>query len=359
MMIKILRTSSFICIISFLFSCGESPSKNERVSSPRIKKETKVISPKQNQQITRGSKIIVEASISESKKIDSITVSLDGEAYTTLHSVIDLDFPNRKVGAWRVKTQIFFDRKSETHFTKIIVLPENAPEELTYEVVNSYPHETQDYTQGLLVYNGFLFEGTGQKGESSFKKKNLNTGETIESVNLSDDLFGEGLAVLNDEFYQLTWKAQKGFVYNKDMEQVRTFNYQTEGWGITSFEDQLIMTSGKEKIFFIEPQSFTVSREIEVYDDKEKIDSLNELEVIDGLIYANVWLKDYMVVIDPETGEVLKKINFSGLLTSEEAKDADVLNGIAHDKVTNKIYVTGKYWPKLFEVKLKSKDSPL
>ena len=313
-----LKTSSFICILFLLFSCSDSNTKSEKISSPRIKKETKVISPKQNQQIIRGSKISIEVGIAEGNKIDSMIVSLGGESLTSFQPSLAIDFPNRKVGAWRVKTQIFFAGQSETHFNKVIVLPENAPEEWTYEVVNSYPHDTDDYTQGLLIHDGFLYEGTGQKRESSFKKKILKTGETIESVNLSDNHFGEGLAVLNNEFYQLTWKAQKGFVYNKDMEQVRTFSYQTEGWGITSYNDQLIMTSGKEKIFFIEPQSFTILNEIEVYDNAEKIDSLNELEVIDGL-------NDPKFYITQEASDV-------GMLDFSNSNNSALLNTIINIK---------------------------
>jgi glutaminyl-peptide cyclotransferase len=354
-----LKISSTLAIVLLLFSCGENKSGNEKISSPRIRKETNVISPKQNLQIIRGSQINFEISTSDGNPIDSILVSIGNEDSIFYETNFSISLPNRKVGAWKLKTTAFFAGKSETHYPKVIVLPENAPEELTYEVVNSYPHDTDDYTQGLLINDGFLYESTGQKGESALKKKNLNSGETLQAVNLSDDLFGEGLALLNDEFYQLTWKARKGFVYNIQMEQIRTFTYQTEGWGLTNYGNQLLMTSGDEKILFIEPLSFTVSDEIEVYDNNEKIDSLNEMEVIDGLIYANVWLKDYIVVIDPETGEVLKNIDFSGLLSKDEKDDVDVLNGIAYDKVTNRIFVTGKYWPKLFEVKLIPKNATL
>ncbi len=353
------KNSYSIIALLLLFSCGDSKSGREKIFSPRVKKETKVVTPSQNQRIVRGDDLIVEISSNEGIGIDSMTVSLGSQQMSTSKSSLKIDFPNRKVGAWKLKTEIFFNNTSETHYTKVIVLPENAPEELTYEVVNRFPHDPDDYTQGLLVNDGFLYESTGQEGESAFKKKNLTTGEAISAVNLSDDFFGEGLALLNDEFYQLTWKAGKGFVYNKNMEQIRTFSYQSEGWGIASFNNQLIMTSGEEKIFFIEPRSFTINKEIEVYDNNGKVDSLNEIEVIDGLIYANVWLKDIIVVIDPETGEVLQRIDCSGMLSKSEQADADVLNGIAYDQATNRIFVTGKYWPTLFEIKLKPKNSQL
>jgi glutamine cyclotransferase len=237
----------------------------------------------------------------------------------------------------------------------VVVLPENSPEALTYTVENAYPHNTEDYTQGLLIRDGFLYESTGQRGSSTFKKKNLTSGETLKTVNLDSEFFGEGLATLNEEFFQLTWTSGKGFVYDSDMNQIRTFSYQTEGWGLTSLDGMLVMSDGTEKLYFMEPAGFTVQQELEVYNNQGKVENLNEMEVIDGLIYANVYQEDLIVVIDPKTGEVLREITLTGLLSEAEAKEADVLNGIAYDEKTGKIYVTGKWWPKLFEVTFKPK----
>ena len=313
------------------------------------------MSPEQNQNITRGKQIAVELSSSEDFNIDSVEVTVGDVTSTFYQSTFNVDIPTRKVGAWRVLIKAFNGESSETHYRKVIILPENAPEELTYTIENTYPHDTDDYTQGLLIKNGVLYESTGQNGKSTFKKKNLTTGETLQVVNLAPNLFGEGLAILNDEFYQLTWTSGKGFVYNLNMEQVRTFNYQVQGWGLTTLGNELVLTDETEKLYFIEPQSFTTQREIEAYTNEGKIDSLNELEVIDGLIYANVYQEDFIVVIDPETGEVLQKIDCSGMLTDEEADEADVLNGIAYDPDSGRIYVTGKWWPKLFEVTFQPK----
>ncbi|WP_421764385.1 glutaminyl-peptide cyclotransferase [Ekhidna sp.] len=350
-----IRIGYVICAFLLIAACSDNKETTKKPSSPRIKKYSSVESPSQNQVYNRGADISISVATSEEFPIDSIQVTVGDQTNVFTSSTFDVNLPTRKVGSWRIQLKAFSGDKSETHYRKVIILPENEPEQLTYTIENTFPHNTDDYTQGLLIKDGILYESTGQRGESAFKKKNLTTGEVIHAVNLPSNFFGEGLALLNDEFYQLTWTSGKGFVYNANMEQIRTFNYQVEGWGLTTIEDQLILTDETEKIYFMEPQSFTIQRELEVYDNNGKVDALNELEAIDGLIYANVYQEDIIVVVDPDTGEVLKKIDLSGLLTPEEAARADVLNGIAYDDATKRIYVTGKWWPKLFEVTFQPK----
>lgn len=350
-----IRLSYVFLILLIFVACKEGKQETEKTTSPRVRKNTSVEQPTQNQSVTRGSEISISLTTNEEFPIDSVEVSVGDVSSTFKISSFNIAIPDRKVGTRRLLIKAYSGGRSETHYRKVLVLPENAPEELTYQVKNIYPHDTDDYTQGLLIKDGVLYESTGQRGSSTFKKKDLSTGETLKVVNLPADLFGEGLAEINNEFYQLTWTSGQGFVYNTDMEQVRTFNYQVQGWGLTTLGDELVLTDETEKLYFIDPTSFTVQREIEVFDNNGKIDSLNELEVIDGLIYANVYQEDYIVVIDPETGEVLQKIDFTGLLTEEEAQSADVLNGIAYDVETGRIFVTGKWWPKLFEVTFQPK----
>jgi glutamine cyclotransferase len=237
-----------------------------------------------------------------------------------------------------------------------MVLQEYEPASFTYEVVNTYPHRTTDFTQGLLFKDGYIFESTGQKGESAFLKKELSTGKVIQAVNLSNEYFGEGLALLNNQFFQLTWTAGKAFVYNEKMELINTLNYSTEGWGLAAMDNQLIMSIGTEEILFVEPTSFATLRSLEVYDNEDKVDSLNELEVIDNTLYANIWQSNTIIAVDLESGEVLSTIDLSGLLSAEESEDAGVLNGIAYDSENDRIFVTGKDWPKLFEVKFIPKN---
>ena len=349
------KYSYVIIVMLLIVSCSNSKEETKKPTSPRIRKQTSVASPTQNQNFVRGAMIPMEVKSSEEFEIDSIQLTVGDETITYYEPTFEVTIPTRQVGMWRLLAKVFSGKSSETHYRSIIVLPENAPELYTYTVVNTYPHDIEDYTQGLLIKDGILYESTGQRGKSTFKKKNLTTGETEKVINLAADLFGEGLAYINNEFYQLTWTSGQGFVYNDQMEQVRTFNYQVQGWGLTTLNNELVLTDETEKLYFVEPSSFTIQRKIEVYDNVSKIDSLNELEVIDGLIYANVYLKDFIVVIDPETGEVLRKIDCSGLLTDAEKARADVLNGIAKDPESDRIFITGKWWPKLFEVTFQPK----
>ncbi|MEO9482223.1 MAG: glutaminyl-peptide cyclotransferase [Ekhidna sp.] len=350
-----IRLSYVFLTILLITSCGEGKEETKRPSSPRIRKQSSIVSPTQNQNFVRGTSISIEVKSSEEFEIDSVQLTIGDQVNTYFESAFEATIASRQVGTWRLLLKVFSGKSSETHYRNVIVLPENEPVAYTYTIENTFPHSTEDYTQGLLVKDGSLYESTGQRGESTFKKKNLTTGETEKVVNLSSDLFGEGLALLDNEFYQLTWTSGQGFVYNDQMEQIRTFNYQVQGWGLTTLNEELVLTDETEKLYFLDPSSFTIRKKIEVYDNEGKVDALNELEVIDGLLYANVYLKDYIVVIDPETGEVLRKIDCSGLLTDDEAKNADVLNGIAYDQKSGAIFITGKWWPKLFEVTFQPK----
>ena len=351
-MIKI----SYILLFLYLTCSCKDTKETSSSSSPRIKKSTRISSPKQHQTFVRGASIPIVISAMEDFSVDSTEVTIGGMKSIYYDTLFEISIPTKKIGSWRLLIKTYSKNKSETHYRKIIVLPENAPKERTYLVQNTFPHNINDYTQGLLVKDGFLYESTGQRGSSFFKKKELLTGKTLKEIQLSSELFGEGLAWINNEFYQLTWTSGKGFVYDDEMEQTRIFNYQGQGWGLTAFKNQLILTDETEKLYFVNPKTFAVQSEIEVYDNQGKVEALNELEVIDNLIYANVYHKNYVVVISPKTGEVLEKIDFSGLLTEEEARQADVLNGIALDSETGKLYVTGKLWPKLFEVIIKPKS---
>lgn len=342
-----------IIIFSIIVGCQDAKDEN-RAASPRVKKSTSFVSPTSNQRFIRGNQIELSFAREEGT-IDSVQISLEGEDQMFKGANFSISLPNRKVGTWSIRAKVYFGAKTETHYKKIIVLPERAPQEMTYRVINSYPHDTEDFTQGLLIKDGYLYESTGQKGYSSFKRKELKSGKSLQVRNLSNEYFGEGLAEINNEFYQLTWTSGIGFVYNMDMEQIRTFNFSGQGYGLTTLGDQLVFTDESEKLYFVEPQSFTVQDQIEAYDNSGKADSLNELEVINGLIYANVWLRDIVVVVDPSTGEVVKRIDFTGLLSDEKARKARELNGIAYDPATEKMYVTGKNWPKLFEVTLEPK----
>ena len=224
-----------------------------------------------------------------------------------------------------------------------------------YEIVHVYPHDTSAFTEGLLVARGHFFESTGLNGESTLREVDIATGRVLRRVSLKSEYFGEGLAVLGDRAYQLTWRNNVGFVYNLDTFQViDQFFFVGEGWGLTTDGESLIMSDGTERIRFLDPKTLQPVRTITVLFEGQPQKNLNELEYIHGQIYANVWQTNAVVRIDPATGAVLGMIDFSGLLKpTDYGPNTDVLNGIAYDAEHDRLFVTGKKWPKIFEVRLK------
>ncbi|MEM8530888.1 MAG: glutaminyl-peptide cyclotransferase [Chloroflexota bacterium] len=228
----------------------------------------------------------------------------------------------------------------------------------TYRVLNTYPHNPNAFTQGLIYEQGILYEGTGLYGESSLRRVNLTTGDVLQQHNLGEQYFGEGITIYGNRIIQLTWQENTGFIYNKEnFELICTFEYPTEGWGITHDGRQLIMSDGTSTLYFWDPHTLAEIGRITVSDDGVPIDRINELEYIDGEIYANIWLTDEIIRIDPQTGHVVGRIDLTGLLPEEDrTQTTDVLNGIAYDTENDRLFVTGKLWPKLFEIELVAID---
>ena len=225
-----------------------------------------------------------------------------------------------------------------------------------YEVVNIFPHDRGAFTEGLVFLKGVLFESTGLNGQSDLRKVDLSSGRVLQQVRLSAQYFGEGMTVLDGKIYQLTWKNQKAFVYGLDsFEPERDFTYTGEGWGLTTDGHALIMSDGSNEIRFIDPATFKVTRTIRVTRHGQPLTQLNELEWVKGELYANIWQTQTVARIDPANGRLLGLIDFSGLLRPEEYRGVDVLNGIAYDATGDRLFVTGKNWPKLFEVRLRKK----
>lgn len=224
-----------------------------------------------------------------------------------------------------------------------------------YRVVDIYPHDPGDFTQGLVYVDGVLYEGTGQYGRSGLEKKDLETGQTLHELPLPDIYFGEGMTVLGDKIYQLTWREHTGFVYDKETFQLlATWSYPGEGWGLTHDGQQLIMSDGTDVLTFIDPETLQIVGRVQVQNVLGRpLAKLNELEYVDGEVYANIWTTDIIARIDPTTGEVLGLIDLSNLLPlTEVTAPVDVLNGIAYDAAGGRLFVTGKLWPKLYEIDL-------
>ena len=225
-----------------------------------------------------------------------------------------------------------------------------------YRIVTKYPHDRAAFTQGLVYRSGVLYEGTGLYGQSTLRRVDLRTGDVRDTVTLGSDYFGEGIAVLKDRIYQLTWREKTGFVYDREtFALLDRFSYTTEGWGLTTDGTRLIASNGTDRITFHDPGTFAALGSIAVRADGEPVQRLNELEYVNGEIWANIFLTDRIARVDGTTGAVRGWIDLSGLLSENDRADLDVgvLNGIAYDAAKNRVFVTGKNWPKLFEIKLR------
>lgn len=230
------------------------------------------------------------------------------------------------------------------------------PLQYGYRIVNAYPHDPNAFTQGLIYREagGVLYEGTGLWGRSSIRKVALETGEVLQTREIDGQFFGEGITLWKDRLIELTWQSNKGFVYDREtFEFQRDFSYPTEGWGITHDGIKLIMSDGTENLYFLDPTTFEEIGRVQVKDGDQPVVRLNELEYINGEVFANVWQTNRVARISPETGRVLGWIDLAGLLGPEDRNgQTDVLNGIAYDPEGQRLFVTGKLWPKLFEIEL-------
>jgi glutaminyl-peptide cyclotransferase len=224
-----------------------------------------------------------------------------------------------------------------------------------YQIVNIWPHDPNAFTQGLVFLDGKLLESTGQEGRSSLRNVELQTGRILKKVDVPEPYFAEGLALLNNKIYQLTWQHERGFIYDAaSFERIGDFKYSGEGWGLTTDGQSLILSDGSNRIRFLNPDSFQVTKTIAVRDGQTPIAELNELEFVNGEIYANIWHDDRIIAIDPQTGRVTAWIDLRGLLQPGDTTDPEaVLNGIAYDQSGNRLFVTGKLWPRVFEIKIK------
>ena len=233
-----------------------------------------------------------------------------------------------------------------------------APREYSFILVHAFPHDTSAYTQGLVYRDGFLYEGTGLNGRSSLRKVNLETGAVVQRVDLQPEFFGEGITIVGDRIVQLTWKAHTGFVYDlKNFHLLREFSYPGEGWGLATNFHELFMSDGTSEIRVLDSETFREKRRFRVHDGSMPINQLNELEFVEGQILANIWHTNRIARISPQTGAVVGWIDLTGLLSPVYHLEPEaVLNGIAYDTVRKRLFVTGKLWPSVFEIKLSPKQ---
>ncbi|WP_138433580.1 glutaminyl-peptide cyclotransferase [Winogradskyella algicola] len=330
------------CLSLVLINCGETNTASQTGFSIDLNTKSLLLGDTLNLTINNPKKL----------NITNVSYQLDGKTINK-----DAVLENLTLGEKSLVATITYDDKTETISKTITIYNNSIPSIYTYEIVNTYPHDITSYTQGLEFHDGELYESTGQYNESKLRKVNFETGEVLKNINLDDNFFGEGLTIIDEKLYQLTWRAKRGFVYDVNtFEKLKTFNYGTskEGWGICNDGKQLYKSDGTEKIWILNPDNLSEGNHIEVYTEKGKIPALNELEWIDGKIFANIYQKNGVVIIDPKTGGVEGVINFKPLrkLVTQH-NELDVLNGIAYHPERKTIFVTGKNWDKLFEVKIK------
>jgi glutamine cyclotransferase len=285
------------------------------------------------------------------KKIDSVNYVMNNSPIADIFSL-----QNSSLGEKMIKAEVFYGGKKEVALQKVIVVNGSTPKLYTYELLNTYPHDITSYTQGLEFYKGVLYESTGQYGESKLRALDYKNDAIINNVNLSRSYFGEGLTVLNDKIYQLTWKEGRGLIYDVNtFETLGSFNYgqSKEGWGLCNDGRQLYKTDGSENIWILNAETLEEERFVQAYTNKGRLTNLNELEWVEGKIYANRYQKNGVAIINPINGAIEAVLDFKDLKNKvTNHPGLDVLNGMAYNPDTKTLFVTGKRWDKLFEVRI-------
>lgn len=287
--------------------------------------------------------------------IDSVVYTMDDKvlAKRTDSVPVTLETKEANFGSRTLSARLYHDGKEQVAYSNIVVVPQ-PPKRYGFKVINEYPHDPEAYTQGLEYENGYLYESTGQKGESSLRKVAYRTGEVVQQVRLDDQFFGEGMTIVGDRIIQLTYQEKVGFVYNKNtFAKIGQFSYgqSPEGWGLCYDGNRLIKSDGSSRLYFLNKNTYAEEGFIEVYNHKGPVNRVNELEWIDGKIYANIYQEDIIVVINPATGAVESEINLIGIYPDKKEFDNE-LNGIAYDRQGDRLFVTGKDWSKLYEIVL-------
>lgn len=336
-----MRLLNFFFILVLFTSCG--------ADLDTIKKELTINTNAKNGVIKNSETLSLTINNPKAHELSTTQFFINGKEIGA-----ETSLANEKLGLQTIEVKITTETGIIDLEKEITILSSVAPVVYGFEIVNEYPHDPEAYTQGLEFHNGVLYESTGQYGESTLRKVDYKTGEVLKSINLDQQYFGEGLTIMNNNIYQLTWQENQGFIYNLEtFEREKTFNYgnSKEGWGICHDENTLYKSDGTEKIWLLDPETQKEMSYIQAYHHKGKTVGLNELEYIDGKIYANRYQLNGVAIINPENGAIEGVVDFSELKSkvTQHAK-LDVLNGIAYNPESKTLFVTGKYWDKLFEV---------
>lgn len=293
----------------------------------------------------------------ENKAVDSVVYHINKEKVgkTNGNTSFKFELKNQKLGYQNIEATVYSEGTTEIDSSRVELVSPIEPKLLSYTVVNTYSHDFKSFTEGLEFHNDTIYESTGQKGNSYFRKYDIKSGKIYKEVTLDKQYFGEGITVLKGKIFQLSWQENTGFIYNQStcaLEKTFTYDKKIEGWGMTNDGKVIFQSDGTEKIWTMDPSTQKMINYINVYAGSNKIKSLNELEYIDGKIYANIWQKDAIAIINPSNGYVEAIVDLSKLRKEITYEEAEVLNGIAYNAATKTLYVTGKNWEKIFEIKI-------
>lgn len=342
---SLIKIFVFSCIPLIFLACGgeTNPTKLFSIEIAGNKND-----------FTKNQEISVRVKSKKDVIPDKVTYSIDGDILPHDQDKIVLNVD--RLGKKELKAVVEYGESTAELSKNIRVLADAPPKLYTYEIIDEFPHDIDAFTQGLEFYNGFLYEGTGQKGQSSLRRIKLESAEVLVKVDLDYNYFGEGITALNDKIYQLTWKSKTGFVYDAEtLEQLGSFQYgrSLEGWGLCNDGSKIYKSDGTEKIWILDPETLAEEDYIQIVTNKSLFNKANELEFVEGKIYANVWQKESMMIINAESGAIEGVVNLGGLKQKvRQHKNLDVLNGIAYHPERKTLFVTGKNWDKIFEIRI-------
>ena len=344
-----MNTFKYLTIIflsGILISCGSN--------SGQKKSDFSIETNAEKGNIANNETLTLSIQNKKNHTIDSIQYTLSGKKINESTSLL-----KNKLGKQTLGATVYFNNEKQVVNSNITILNSEAPKIYTFNIINEYPHDITSYTQGIEFYNDNLYESTGQYKESKLRHLNYKTGEVLKNINLANEYFGEGLTILDNKIYQLTWQEGTGFVYDVNtFDKLNSFKYgnSKEGWGLCNNVNTIYKSDGTEKIWSLNPETLVEQEYIQVFTNKGKIGRINELEWVKGQIYANIYQKDGVAIINPVNGAVLAVVDFSSVKKKvTQHEKLDVLNGIAYNPVTKTIFVTGKRWDKLFEVEIVEK----
>ena len=355
---KLFGITVTLCLLSA--SCHQDGNKSAKPATNKtIVKHFQLPVPEKNQQYKQTDNIKIEWKGKDDLIVDSVKIQLD--ELVVLHANPDsnnliLPIKKHKTGHRSLRVTFYADSVVENHIVPVLIFADAPPVKLGYKVLNKFPHDDKAYTQGLLLYDNYLYESTGQRrGESSLRKVKPATGEVVKKYQLKDQFFGEGIAKVGNQIFMLTYTSHLGFIFDiNSFEQIREFPLQTmQGWGLTTIDNKLLLSDGTSKLYFYHPEDFSLINTLDVCNDNSFIQQLNELEYTNQGVFANIYTTHQIVRIDSETGAVTGTLDLSQLYPKDVTFDYDhVLNGIAWDEQSNTFYVTGKYWPILYQLQI-------